>query len=649
MQVVDRVVNVERSAAFSETGFKIKASAKAFKILSSGLYSDKIRAIVRELGTNAADSHIMAGYYNQPFHVHLPNHLEPWFSLRDFGTGLSPQDIEGIYTTYFESNKTTSNDVTGCLGLGSKSPFSYTDNFTVTSYFNGKKYLYTAFMNEHGLPSVANLSEEDTQERNGIEVAFPVEPENFGEFGEKAALVYSYFDVPPVITGQTVDLKLPEPTYQGNNWKLYRNLCNHRLIMGNVAYPVNLYNAGVTHPLFQNIGIDIRCKIGEAEMTASREALEYTTTTKKTIQDVCKAATDMWETLVIADLASQPTYWDACLFYDENQLWLRNRKDVTWKGKPVDITIKLPKSINYSYAKDSYGRKVDYRANQWTTQIRVDSHAIFVEDDLPRGTKLRAMNFVRITNDKPKLYILSQTDIAEVVTILDIPANKVMKASQLPKLVRPKNTNAGKKCVYRFNTCGTNNRNFWETVELKDCPDGGIYVMLDKWTIEEYQKPDRFVSIIERLRSCGISIPNNSIYGVRKNILKKIQGNPKWVSVKDIIAKLQQKYLPDLDLIVNCHDYVQYKQLTVFKDKVKDVDIADLLVKIESVSKNFTLYSNLRTFVMDMPEVSKVNSTCKDVEAIKQKYPLLFYIMEKVTYDFPVNDLVNYINLVNKE
>jgi hypothetical protein len=523
MQVVDRIMNVERSATFSETGFKIKASAKAFKILSSGLYSDKIRAILRELGTNAADSHIMAGYYNQPFHVHLPNKLEPWFSLRDFGTGLSPQDIEGIYTTYFESNKTTSNDVTGCLGLGSKSPFSYTDNFTVTSYFNGMKYVYTAFMNEFGLPSVANLSEEETQWRNGLEVTFPVEVEDCEEFTQKAVLVYSYFDIPPVITGQTVDLKLPEPTYQGDTWKLYRNNYGHRLIMGNVVYPVNLYNAGVIHSLFQDVGIDIRCKIGEADMTASREALEYTPITKKTIQDACKAATDMWETLVVADLASQPTYWDACLFYDENQLWLRNRKDLTWKGKRVDINITLPRSINYSYAKDNYGSKVNYRNNQSTQQIRVDSRAIFVEDDLPRGTKLRAMNFVRITNSKPKLYILSQADIAEVMATLDLPANKVMKASEFPKIVRQKNGNAGKKCVYKFNMSGTNNRNFWETVELKNCPDGGTYVMLDKWTIEEYQKPERFVSIIQRLRSCGVAIPTDSIYGVRKNIFKKIQ------------------------------------------------------------------------------------------------------------------------------
>jgi hypothetical protein len=39
--------------------FRIRNSAKAFNILSSGLYANKVRAIVRELSCNAVDSHIL--------------------------------------------------------------------------------------------------------------------------------------------------------------------------------------------------------------------------------------------------------------------------------------------------------------------------------------------------------------------------------------------------------------------------------------------------------------------------------------------------------------------------------------------------------------------------------------------------------------
>ena len=68
--------------------FRIRNSAKAFKILSDGLYSNKIRAIVRELSCNAVDSHVAADKENVPFEVHLPTMLEPWFSVKDFGIGL---------------------------------------------------------------------------------------------------------------------------------------------------------------------------------------------------------------------------------------------------------------------------------------------------------------------------------------------------------------------------------------------------------------------------------------------------------------------------------------------------------------------------------------------------------------------------------
>ena len=99
--------------------FRIRNSAKAFKILSDGLYSNKIRAIVRELSCNALDSHIGAGKPNVPFEVHLPTVLEPWFAVRDFGLGLDGDQVTNIYTTYFESTKTDSNAFIGALGLSS--------------------------------------------------------------------------------------------------------------------------------------------------------------------------------------------------------------------------------------------------------------------------------------------------------------------------------------------------------------------------------------------------------------------------------------------------------------------------------------------------------------------------------------------------
>ena len=117
--------------------FSIRTSAHAFKLLSSGLYSDKISAVLREIGCNAMDAHVEEGTPDRPIEVKLPNRIDHQFYIKDWGPGLSHADIMELYTTYFASTKQTSNDLTGAFGLGSKSPFSYVDSFVVVSVHDG--------------------------------------------------------------------------------------------------------------------------------------------------------------------------------------------------------------------------------------------------------------------------------------------------------------------------------------------------------------------------------------------------------------------------------------------------------------------------------------------------------------------------------
>ena len=126
MQVVNNP-NVVSNTLTNTTQYSIKASAQAFKILSDGLYRNKIAAPIRELSTNAYDAHVAKGNTDIPFDVHLPSVAEPWFAIRDYGIGMSKHELETTYTTYFDSNKTHSNDFVGCMGLGSKTPFSISD------------------------------------------------------------------------------------------------------------------------------------------------------------------------------------------------------------------------------------------------------------------------------------------------------------------------------------------------------------------------------------------------------------------------------------------------------------------------------------------------------------------------------------------
>ena len=117
---------VEISSSLGTSSFSIAMNAKAFRTLSDTLYQNKIGSIVREISCNALDGHTANGNANQPFEVHLPDHFEPWFAVKDFGIGLTPDDIVTVFTKYFESTKEQTNEMIGAFGLGGKSPFSYT-------------------------------------------------------------------------------------------------------------------------------------------------------------------------------------------------------------------------------------------------------------------------------------------------------------------------------------------------------------------------------------------------------------------------------------------------------------------------------------------------------------------------------------------
>ena len=168
--------------------FSIKSSASSFRILSSSLYSNPIAAIIRELSCNARDSHVEAGN-TEPFKVHVPTMLDPTFYVQDFGTGLGHEQVMSLYTTFFESTKTSSNDYVGALGLGSKSPFSYTDNFTVVAIKDGVKNVYSAFINDAGIPSIVRGHSEHTTEHSGVKVEFAVESKDFKKFSEEAVSI----------------------------------------------------------------------------------------------------------------------------------------------------------------------------------------------------------------------------------------------------------------------------------------------------------------------------------------------------------------------------------------------------------------------------------------------------------------------------
>jgi hypothetical protein len=174
--------HVENSVGAADE-FQIKADEKLFMLLSDSVYSDKIAAGIREITCNAYDAHVESNQ-TRKFQVTIPSEANPEFRVRDFGTGLAPEQMS-MYTTYGDSTKEGSNAYIGAFGIGAKSPFAYTNTFNVTSYYGGKAYYYVMFV-ENGKPHKTLLSSCDTDEPSGLEVFYAVKPSDVDEFQSKA-------------------------------------------------------------------------------------------------------------------------------------------------------------------------------------------------------------------------------------------------------------------------------------------------------------------------------------------------------------------------------------------------------------------------------------------------------------------------------
>ena len=259
--------------------FSIASSAKAFEILSGSLYSDRILAIVRELSCNCYDSHVAAGKKNTPFKMHLPTAGEPYFSVEDFGIGLSHEDITNLYSTYFASEKAEQNDLIGSFGLGSKVPFCYTSEFRVISRHGGKERLYKAFV-DGGFPALKLEQENDTN-LTGMEVYFKVAASDFSEFQSKAALALEFFDPQPIFN-YNIGTQKKSYRLQGDNWKIRKQLNSYsydrsiRAIQGMVSYNVTKIDDSRMDNVqkqMMNQPIDLFFDIGELSVAPSRETL----------------------------------------------------------------------------------------------------------------------------------------------------------------------------------------------------------------------------------------------------------------------------------------------------------------------------------------------------------------------------------------
>ena len=149
-------------------------------------YSNTRLAVVREITANALDANAEANA-SRPIEVKLPTSMNPTFAVRDFGGGLSQEDVFGLYSKYGKSTKRESNNYIGAFGIGKFAPLSYGENFTCVSYHGGVKKTYNVFVNDDDDTKIAMIGEaEPTDEPTGLSIEVAVSDSDVSEFQEIA-------------------------------------------------------------------------------------------------------------------------------------------------------------------------------------------------------------------------------------------------------------------------------------------------------------------------------------------------------------------------------------------------------------------------------------------------------------------------------
>lgn len=175
-------------------GMDAKGMDMACGFFRDKIYTDKVRAVVREYVCNAIDEHNKHGIDRAvDYGIRYVKNGETEFYVRDYANGLSDDGVRKIFGMYFRSTKSHSNESIGGFGVGSKAGHCYQDTFNIISHYNGVKSIYSCVLGQgdNGVPvgTIYDLHREPTSE-SGIEINLTVEPNDIAKFKMQMALFH---------------------------------------------------------------------------------------------------------------------------------------------------------------------------------------------------------------------------------------------------------------------------------------------------------------------------------------------------------------------------------------------------------------------------------------------------------------------------
>lgn len=604
--------------------FTIAANGKAFRTLIDGLYSNKVRAVTRELWSNALDSHIEAGKASVPFHASVPTALDPTFRVRDFGVGLSHNQVMHLYTTIFQSTKEQTNEQTGQLGLGSKSPFAYTDSFSVVTYDGAEKRVYIAHIAVDGVPQITHLETMASSEPRGVEISFAVQREDMATFAREAQFVSIGFKVPPVMVG--MDLRLLKPRLAGDGWAIYpqsslSEFSNARSFIrqGCVAYPSHSMTVDGLGYSWATI-IDI--PIGTADVTASREALSYDSDTTAAVQAIVDRVSLDITKHVEAEVAKATTRREVAMAWHEFNGVFSNRKgsaNVSLLSDPNNYSIRRDGDVLLLASEVGSNRRYTAKASQSIEVHTIDDMKIYVDD----GTKMvRRNSRIKAVARKHHDYILEACSdtagaVAWVTKCLGLLPSQIVPLSSIPDIppTARKGASAPKKVLEAGQFWMIRHGNFtesiWGEAGRKEMPRQFDYAINSLPPNNELRQARNNVLFVTTKQAASLGLPDSRRYDL--------------VIQAELVKRLAEH---DLEQAIKVHT-ISSLGYGVKAEVLREAFFKNLTMNSRQAQEIIDLAAKVKIDWTNTPEYASIKL---EISNLSKKYPLLFGNAEDKVY-----------------
>jgi len=564
-------------------------------------YSNTILATIRETYANAVDANKENNLSPESIQIKCPTGLDQTFSVRDFGSGLSRDQIFNLYSKFGKSTKRGSDASIGGFGIGRFAPLSYKDSFTVTSYYNGIKSIYSLYISEENDTKIDEVFSEPTSEANGICVSVGVAKNDVIKFNQEISSFFSNFEVLPNFLNIQTQIVKAEIVTAGKDWQIRKSaggythysVGDHGIIMGGIFYPINpelvdiSNNSAYSWTKHLNKLVFI-ADIGSVSLHHSRESLEYNKTTKNYLKSRYKDFCEEFTQSIKDKVAQFDCLRDAMTYYAEiKNTFPRNAFD-SLEAQDVFV-YKGYKITSHTFNRSTYeenGKHLRipiYAKNYTKSNDRVviskcytiannkDYYIVF--HDLPDNTKVvprvydlvkKYENVIVISHDPAitSSSIVNGVDKFKEVNRFDLVKSGYCNLSELTPVKLPSNKKASTSSYtpsYFYKVEGSTFRSSPSfTQEINDASitklyfpisDGKPINMYSNFYYEKNKLNSRFFSEVGALFEVPIYAVSNNVVMTTKfknradfvDVIKHIQD--KWNACSDEVKSLILEYI----------------------------------------------------------------------------------------------------------